>query len=121
MVNVDNIKKLAARLREPDAAKHFDMSDYLRLGAADETTPLGEAIHTCGTAACIAGWATVMALPDATYMEVDEAKIGREFLGLTVDQSYALFLPDGVDFYTVTAEQAADVLDHLAETGEVVW
>jgi thiamine biosynthesis protein ThiC len=49
--------------------------------------------------------------------------IGRAWLGLTTAAAEALFTPDSekVDYGAVTPAIAADVLDHLRETGEVVW
>lgn len=123
-MNVANIRRLARRLRSPSAEGHFDLTNWLE--PADDTVPLGQAIHTCGTVACIAGFAAVMAEPtlkDRHLDGLDYSERGQKFLGLTDSQARALFIPDAekVDYDAVTRFIAADVLDHLADTGEVIW
>lgn len=125
-MNVDNIRRLAARLREPDAAAHFDLSDWISVQDDGIDMTLGQAINNCGTVACIAGWACVLANPELSVSDADEPAgfnimdTARDFLGLDPFEAHSLFVPTG-HVYAATAAQAADVLDHLAETGEVVW
>lgn len=117
-MNMQNMRLLVQRLRAPASAAHFNLSYYFN---TDSDAPRGEAIHTCGTVACIAGFAAVLAKPtNHTGFEFEEA---MRWLDLTGIQASALFTPsdDRVNYGRVTASIAADVVEHLANTGEVVW
>lgn len=128
-MNTENILKLAALLRS-QAEQHFNMQTWLSANREYLGTnrPIGKLVRTCGTTACIAGWAVVMDKPDAEFLSYGQTvysipNMAREILGLEVDLSADLFSPDHymIDYKKVTNEVAADVLEHLAETGEVVW
>jgi hypothetical protein len=129
MNNIENIRRLAARLRAPSTQGHFDMKVFFNSMSGNiSTIPMGEDIHNCGTIACIAGFATALAMPDASEEDVRTGyegydRIGQRFLGLTDDQRQQLFLPSNseVQCHLVTAEVAAGVLDNLALTGEITW
>lgn len=106
--------------------------------------------HTCGTAACIAGW-TAAAFGYAGRAKKFDPKraeglaehchtnggvietMGR-VLGLNEDMALKLFVPDGVwdndkklwllsydEFASITPREAAVCLRNLAATGEVDW
>jgi hypothetical protein len=51
---------------------------------------LRERFNTCGTAACIAGWTLVL-----IDEQSDSAEVAQSWLGLTIAQGEALFMPDG--------------------------
>lgn len=132
-MNVENILKLAEVLESPAAEEHFDMSSWLDHNGdhdlPDEIT-YNEMIKDCGTVACIAGWATVLAKGDEIVKEENyEFGIGADYLDLEYTQAKHLFTPgvfitvDGeeVSAYAATPKQAAKVLRHLAATGEVDW
>ncbi len=76
--------------------------------------------HNCGTIACIAGWTHFMH-GGKSRQSAAIATHAREVLGLTQKAADHLFCPFGVDNKTVTAQQAALVLYHLAATGKVDW
>lgn len=120
-MNVERIRQLAAHLREPATAPHFNMDRWLQtdIEGADDR-PIGEVVHTCGTVACIAGHAVALFKPKERVRETSIWATAEELLGLTDDQSSDLFLP-GIQWADATAEKAASVLDHLANTGEIDW
>lgn len=86
-------------------AEHFDMRHW-----------------TCGTAACIGGWADKLFF--AGNGAVPSRKVS-ETLGLTDDQGNTLFFledtADHVSFDSITREVAVAVLDGILETGKVDW
>lgn len=105
--------------------ERFDMTDFLRWQRGGSATA-EEVSNHCGTAACIAGWAHVKFDPTNTsYCYSDD--VAQPLLGLSDDAAEALFYPagtemsDGQSGYMATPTQAANVLDHLIQTGEVDW
>lgn len=81
--------------------------------------PQGEAIHACGTTACIAGFASIASEPKAVWYSVrgDRVEfIGREFLGLSIEAAEELFYN-----FSATFEQAIRCLENYGETGVVDW
>lgn len=85
--------------------------------------------HTCGTPACIAGWANfVRTDDDGTFL--GDMSAAAMWLGITKSQAEELFAPDE-DFEEedgplflwseITPTHAAAVLRHLADTGRVDW
>jgi hypothetical protein len=119
-LNRTNIRALARRLRSPSVDQHFDLGEYLTT-EADTSTPIGQAIHECGTVACIAGFAAIMATPKSTARGAQVQPIAQEFLGLTDEEADKLFIPAGFSYSVVTRFVAADTLDHFADTGEIKW
>jgi hypothetical protein len=135
-MDVANIQALIQRLRAPATQGHFDMGSYFRTDddyVEEDDTPVAQSVHNCGTVACIAGHAAIMAHPEAPTNAFDMESYGGEdlhtiattYLGLTELQASELFTPryngTRVDYAIVTAEQAAAVLENLIETGEVTW
>lgn len=118
MVNVTNVKTLADIIRQQPhvSAEHetgFDMSVWE---------------HDCGTPACIAGWASSLACPEGrpktSYgRTMDAEEVANIWLDLTYQEGSDLYIASGlnVELSRITPEQAATVLDHLAETGKVDW
>lgn len=120
-MNVERIRQLAAHLRKPAPASHFNMDRWLQADIEDDDDrPIGVVLNECGTAACIAGHAVALFRPMEKVHEFAIWRTAEGLLGLTADQSSDLFLP-GVEWVEASAEQAALVLDHLASTGEVEW
>lgn len=124
-MNVANLRALAKHLRTPLAAKHFDLETYFDLGPRQDDEPVAKAIRSCGTVACIAGHALVLSAPADVVPEEGEEIHDRAaaWLGLDAEQAHALFLPAGtrVNYMAVTAAIAANVVERLANTGEVLW
>lgn len=122
-MNVDNIKLLDAKLREPETAAHFDLNFWF--STEDQYRSQESALHTCGTVACIAGWAAALALPEARVCDVNIRRTAIDWLGLSVDTADRLFDPGELlgdrGYGGITPTEAADVLDRLIETGEVTW
>lgn len=125
-MNVERLITLAEALEGPIAAGKFGMSDFftpanswcLNLSA-------GEAMHTCGSAGCIAGWAAALFEPAAMLLDVNCETVGR-LLGLNYCLASALFVPPVFDSparnpYKASAAEAAKVVRHLALTGVVDW
>lgn len=123
-MNVENLRILATKLREPEVASHFNMGEWILPGSgANEKTPLSALATHCGTVACIAGWAAIIAQPETAWLEVWERKVAKDFLDLTDEQAAELFVPRSslVRYDGVTPLMAAAVVDYLADTGEVDW
>lgn len=142
-MNVKNIRKLARHLRRKEMADHFNMRSYANIFLDPEQTssigdldakwfdyPAKEIINECGTVACIAGHAAILINPDANldHIERNARNIASKYLGLkNEDMETQLFHGIGyngrqsADWSKITASIAADVLDNLADTGEVVW
>lgn len=92
-------------------------------------------LHSCGTPACIAGWAYAASRgsdgsedlrPEDRDQWSDSRTVAGEaqrFLGLDYTTSEQLFLgfEAPVDLVRIKPEAAVAVLRHLAETGEVDW
>lgn len=79
----------------------------------------------CGAAACIGGWCELIFT--GTSYETEDRNVGA-LIGLTGSQHNHLFYPHVPDDlegtwspYDATPRQAAAVLDHLLNTGEVDW
>lgn len=99
----------------------------------------GDHVDTCGTVACIAGWAYAIRYPSVTaarlvkvadgaaflglHMEHRVPSIAARFLGLSDDEALALFAPDSllISYRDITPAHAVAVLRHLAKTGKVDW
>ena len=76
----------------------------------------------CNSAACIAGWTTMVF--GSVRSDSSFEKQARDILDLDHDLSDRLFVPDNegdVDPYKSTALGASRVVRHLAETGMVDW
>jgi hypothetical protein len=80
---------------------------------------IGKRQYECGTIGCIKGILhTLYDIETNGYLNHgDEAK----FLGVTENQATSLFCPLGWEKSEYTSGEAAQVLRHLALTGEVDW
>jgi hypothetical protein len=88
-------------------------------------------VHYCGTAACLGGWTDAL-MGDGSAWSADEDQTA-ELLGLTPRQGQALFYPapsrrfsrerggDLITGWLATNREAANVIDHLINTGKVNW
>jgi hypothetical protein len=145
-MNKENLLKLAEVLESPAAEAHFNMAtwlDHFGAHALDlSSIPIKDALEDCGTVACIAGWAARLAKPNAVIKPGDIESIAKEFLGfadtspgfstetaeavergelLECCKSDDLFVPNSTYMKKATAKDAAKVVRHLVETGEVDW
>ncbi len=80
--------------------------------------------RTCGTVACVAGWASVLAgFQEEGQGIVGTSQAAREWMGLNVHEAQDLFLPDGWNErpQTYTLPRAIRVLDILIAEGVVDW
>lgn len=122
-MNVERIRQLAAHLRDPATAPHFDIDNWLAVvGGNEAERPIGEIIHECGTVACIAGHAVALFSPGERLSEALIWDAAAKLLELSGGESGHLFLPhQGALSFHISATDAAVVLDHLADTGVIDW
>jgi hypothetical protein len=136
-LNRDNVNTVIARIRK-NKEFVFNMSTWGN-PTVDENGKFidgeGEVIdeHTCGTAACIAGFCVVVKNDDKIPPYAAAFDTGMNFLGLERSQARRLFMPEydnegrhfnadsGCYPYEATADQGIKVLEHLRDTGEVDW
>ena len=97
-MNTENMLKLADLLDNVKPAK-FNMGSWCQNTDGEDTS--ADHVGECGTTACIAGWAVVVAIPEPIKrIEVlgdDQsgiAEFARDFLGLTEKQTDYLFYGD---------------------------
>ena len=82
--------------------------------------------HNCGTPACIAGFAVMLAEKKSPNYKIKVADrqfshMAGRFLGITIEQTAILFFPRHKKREEITPAEAAATLRNLAETGEVDW
>lgn len=112
-MNIENLDKLITHLEGlPD--EKFDIAFWYSRN--------GRMVFNyieCKTAACIAGWAAVLAGEEAA---MPPRWAAMDWLGLSMRKSKGLFMPSGLDEpKNFPRARAIDVLKHLRETGEVDW
>lgn len=72
----------------------------------------------CGSVGCIGGWACKL-FNDGNVVGTEEV---APLLGLSFETANTLFYPPNrLDYSSITPAQAATVIRHLVETGEVDW
>lgn len=123
----------------------FDMAVWFEAySTLKETTP-HQAIHNCNTVGCIGGWTGVLLMskiPGAVlslgyngdfndtiqkagyvvHPDADSEDLSGMALGMTEEESTALFCPEGYqESGTYTLAQALRTIDHLMATGEISW
>lgn len=69
-MNTQKVLQLAALLRMPETNDHFHMGYWIQARGRQEHQKAMEALHTCGTTACIAGWAVSMEMPNIRVAEM---------------------------------------------------
>jgi len=124
-MNKERILKLADIIEVQDDASIHDYDGFSMSGY----------FHSCGTPACIAGFAMAMEFDDYSEglkAKAKESAIGDEvfgsfqdfvparYLGLDDDLRSSLFAPER-PLHNITPSMAAHTLRNLVETGEVVW
>jgi hypothetical protein len=135
-MNIENLTKLAEVLESDEAQDHFNLRHWIHHNGEhdiDADMPVGAAIKDCGTVACIAGWAAVLANPDKPWGEFFGAKrkaalwldlewhVEDELFTPEVDKLIMKYGHELADVYEVSAKGAAKVVRHLIETGTVDW
>jgi hypothetical protein len=134
-----DVRQFAAGVAEDD------LRDDLRAGQLSPTKAADIAAHSCKTAACVAGWCTLLfprsiglaeKMGVTLFLNHDHPGAdARAYLGLGSEAAEALFCPPGFDVYEYddylaetdrsaidyTPELAAATLERLATTGVVQW
>ena len=142
-MNTERISQLADDLDKVQAVNphEFNMSNWgygmlVNLEPFDHMGDLvvstDDRIEQCGTAGCIAGWATL--LYGEMYHSNTPSEFAQGYLGLNDDNAHDLFMPNEheedmdddynagrVIYAQINAGMAAKVLRHLATTGDVDW
>lgn len=154
-MNVENLNKLIAHMEAmPDTA--FDLSIWLRgdlyvsggridLWPSEARKIIAKQKTTggCGTVACLAGEAMLLRTAElkrkpkpkvgdnwwgsGTHATMDIMEGAQDWLGLTLRQAQALFIPwdnfdgDSQRRESVTRAQAVVVLKRFRDTGKVRW
>lgn len=126
-MNIKLLKKISRRLRKrkPPNVPGFGPVGF---NMYDWKTPtrglVQDRVDSCGTVACIAGWAVAIADPtcfrDGTNSEI--VARAEQLLDLR-SQSQKLFMGYGslTPRQNITADEAADTIDRLIVTGKVQW
>lgn len=121
-MNRERIEALIVALRTatpPKGMAGFDMSRYR--ASRNQDGFLRD--DPCGTIGCIAGWTCAL----AGIIPEDRGgipRVARRLLGLDFGVAVNLFIPAPIphdQYRDITPAQAADVLQHLLDTGEVDW
>lgn len=126
-VNKENIAKVIKAIEgEAGATVGFNMCSWVD---SDDSADLGK--WSCGTTACIAGHAYLLATGSTTAkaekLAEDDSnaieKTAAEWLGIDQFKAMKLFWDIGHDLNLdlITPEHAIATLTHLADTGEVDW
>ena len=102
-MNTENLKLLRAAIAESET---YSQEDFF---------------HPCGTPACLAGHAAMLAdvmCPPAAAAAVRRAEA---WLDLTVEEGDAMFDPHPLGCYVTPKEDALAMLDRAIETDKVLW
>lgn len=123
-MNPENLRRVADAIEaERAAGQHvnFDMGTW-----GDESG--GYHRHSCGTAACIAGFAYSMTSAETRKKIWKEGlraphfgpafNVGKYVLGLEESEAFALFTGSAVSLLEKKEDIAADALRYIAERGE---
>lgn len=131
-MNKRNVKKLATHLHGlRDTPKRFHWPTWSGYISDPNRSPdkITRVKHDCGTCACVGGWAVAL-FGYSWWRSQSVADRARSLLGLSEDQSRALFYPTNAPGLhstwmghseDVPPQAAAMVLENLLETGEVDW
>ena len=110
----DHIEAVGGRLTG-DGQVQFDMRDYA---------------HPCGAPACFSGHCVSYFDPELYAHRIANDQVSdlhedaADILDLSTDRANRLFVPiveDNPEAYEIDAQQGANVLRHLAETGRINW
>lgn len=133
MANAEHINQVIASIRgEMEVTKNvgFQMEDYICPN--DDNCPIGYDTtgRNCGTVACIAGHAHLIANDGRTWGSGGEVhSSGQHFLELDNEDANNLFYAWGArdengnlrDMRKIPPDRAIRTLEHLRDTGEVDW
>lgn len=119
------IQSIKGEIAEGSERVGFSMNTYCSDPEALVVDMTGD---DCGTVACVAGHAYLLAkqfnITEAKGADCDEIEdVAAAFLGIEGDDAAHLFydLPVEIDLQQVTPEMAIETLTRLAETGLVEW
>ena len=127
-MNLKNMRRLRARLRSRKNPVGFEMQHWFRHNKRFLTAPAAicraAEEHPCGTAACLAGHAALIAwqngdMPRKRYVYADD--VATEWLGLDDWEACALFtgnwagLPEYTNLEDTTKPQAITELTRLID------
>ena len=95
--------------------------DLMKQGMEVKGKPLGFDMcyffDSCGTAACVAGWALLASGLDYTKVS-DNGSSAQELFGITTDEATQLFYTYG---HIHNLDDAILTLENLLHTGKVKW
>jgi hypothetical protein len=110
----------------------FNMSQFM--SEANDYELEDKTGHSCGTVACIAGWAATLAYKGPVNNDGYTKVIASQWLDLNEEESYRLFYAgigkwkedfddceDGLMLDEITKDDALVILDHAILTGEIKW
>ena len=77
--------------------------------------------HSCGTVGCIAGWATLLAHPNAPVEELSKLSTARRLLGISYEEASRLFYGhwSNKPRSKITIQDAITHLQHLVNQEEL--
>ena len=139
-LNKEKLELLASTIEKQ---KHNTGNDGVNPRDAVEGFTMVCVQHTCGTPACIAGYAYSLAVASVDDEAKDYIEHNRNWYNVASSWLNDTLEPDGYtrvaynvltnlfeprthtirtdDWYDITPAQAAKVIRHLADTGEVDW
>lgn len=125
-LNVERLHKLADVIEAEEGLQHLDQLDALK---ADKGFDMRHVKHVCGSPSCIAGYA-LQTFGDPVTAAFGGMSIAAELLGGVYGIGddgerfglHRLFMPaPRSPAWHATPAQAAQVIRHLADTGEINW
>jgi hypothetical protein len=121
-MNIENIDKTIDLIRECIARSDIDNTTKKGTPVFNMRIFAETNMHTCGTSACIGGYAFIGATGrlEATADE-DMEDVAADYLGLDYEAADKLFYPDLTQAWDATPTQAIAVLEHLKTKGKVDW
>lgn len=126
-MNLKNMRRLRAHLRSRKNPVGFNMANWFQHNSRDLVTPtvICRAVetHPCGTVACLAGHAALLAWQSGDIPLEHRARIrvvAAEWLGLKYDESHDLFAGNWGEQYrgllkNLTKAQAITALTRLID------
>lgn len=128
-MNIDNINKTIETIKFNQSLA-FYMGDWIT-SQSDFISEQNE----CGTACCLAGYAAITEYGSSdnvphndsyeddigTVPYTDYFKLGADYFGIDMKTAVELFAPNGGHISETDKEIGIRVLEHLRDTGEVLW
>lgn len=110
-MNKDRILALADLIEKQPHTSEYDPAGFT----------MDNWVHSCGTPACIAGWAAWQASGEQKTINPEVVEdSAAAFLGISYSDGRRLFTPRA-EWKAITPAIAASTLRRFAETGEVEW